>query len=214
MVEAVFFDLDGTLADTAPDLGGALNRLRKRNGLPLLPIPKIRPYASMGARGLLQIGFGLAPDAPNYAALRDEFLALYEANLCVETKLFPGMEELLSTLEMRRISWGIVTNKTTRFTNPLMKLLDLDERAACIISGDSTPHAKPHPEPLFAACRATSARPEHCIYVGDDERDTQAALAAGMRSIVAGYGYLNGSRPEAWGAHGIIQTPVELLNFL
>ena len=215
MIRAVLFDLDGTLADTAPDLGHALNlQLQRYNRAPL-PIAAIRPHASAGSRGLLQLGFGISPGDADFEAMRREYLALYDENLCCETTLFPGVAELLSALEQRAVAWGIVTNKPHRFTVPLVEQLGLAGRAGCVVSGDTVPRAKPHPDPLLKASSDLGIAPAEAIYLGDDERDTQAARAAGMRSVIAGYGYLgDGSRPETWGAEAIIGHPAELLNYL
>lgn len=214
-VMAVLFDLDGTLADTAPDLGYALNRQRARHGLPPLPQEMIRPEASHGARGLLRLGFDLAPEDEKFQALREEYLALYAEHLCLHTRLFPGIPELLGELERHGITWGVVTNKPARFTLPLLEQLGLGRRAGCIVSGDTTANSKPHPEPLLRACRELGLAPASCLCIGDAERDVEAALAAGMRVLVAGYGYLGETdQPEAWSAHGIIATPGEILHHL
>ncbi len=215
MTEAVLFDLDGTLADTAPDLGDALNRQRRHHGLPPLPQETIRPHASHGARGLLGLGFGLTPEDADFAAMREEYLALYTADLCRLTRLFPGMTELLAELERRGMPWGVVTNKPARFTEPLLQQLGLSGRAACIVSGDTCANPKPHPEPLLHASRVIGVAPAACTYVGDAERDIQAALAAGMRALVAAYGYLDrDDRPANWQAHGIVHTPGQVLDHL
>ena len=215
MTKAILFDLDGTLADTAPDLGHALNLQRERHGLPPLPQEIIRPYASHGTVGLFDIGFGLTPQDARFAPMREEYLALYTANLCLHTTLFPGMAELLAALEARNISWGVVTNKPARFTNPLLELLGLSKRAASIISGDTCAHPKPHPEPLLCAAREIGVAPQSCLYVGDAERDIEAARAAGMSALIADYGYLGPEdRPETWGADGRIDTPLGILAFL
>lgn len=212
---AVLFDLDGTFADTAPDLGAALNRQRALRNLPPLPISRLRIHASAGARGLLGAGFGIAPEDPEFAALREEFLRFYEEVLCLETRLFPGIPELLQQLEARGLRWGIVTNKPERYTRPLLAALGVVQRAGCIVSGDTCPHPKPHPAPLLEASRTLGVAPGDCIYLGDDRRDTQASLAAGMRSIIACYGYLGtGERWERWGAHGGIEAPQDLLRLL
>ena len=214
-MQAVLFDLDGTLADTAPDLGHALNLQRERHGLPPLPQEIIRPYASHGTVGLFDIGFGLTPQDARFAPMREEYLALYTANLCLHTTLFPGMAELLAALEARNISWGVVTNKPARFTNPLLELLGLSKRAASIISGDTCSHPKPHPEPLLCAAREIGVAPQSCLYIGDAERDIEAARAAGMSALIADYGYLSAEdRPETWGADGRIDTPLGILAFL
>ncbi len=212
--KAVLFDLDGTFADTAPDLGYAVNLMRKARNLPPVPDEKTRPVTSSGARGLLGAGFGITPDHADYPAMRDEFLNLYEANLCRHTRLFDGMAELIDTLEQRRMIWGIVTNKAERFALPLMKLLGYGTRAACVIGGDTTGKLKPHPDPLYAAARRLNIAPEACLYIGDDERDVQAGRAAGMKTIAVRYGYLNGSNPAAWGADAVIDTPLDVLNQL
>ena len=215
MIKAVFFDLDGTLADTAPDLGHALNRQRSARGLPALPLALIRTEASAGARGLLGLGFNIGPDDPGYQAMRDEFLDFYAARLCHDTHLFPGITELLEQLDARALPWGIVTNKPARFTLPLLQLLGLNQRAACIISGGDTTHSKPHPEPLLAASSALAVAPAACIYLGDDMRDVEASLAAGMEPVIARYGYLGNSHPpESWGARYLIDHPQELLAYL
>ncbi len=214
-MKAVLFDLDGTLADTAPDLGHALNLQRERHGLPPLPQKIIRPYASHGTVGLFDIGFGLTPQDARFAPMREEYLALYTANLCLHTTLFPGMAELLDELEGKGIAWGVVTNKPSRFTNPLLELLGLASRAASIISGDTCAHPKPHPEPLLRAAREAGAGPANCLYVGDAERDIEAAHAAGMPSLIAAYGYLGtDDRPETWGADATIHHPAEILRYL
>jgi len=212
--QAVLFDLDGTFADTAPDLAYALNCMRVSRQLPLLPVATTRAYTSMGARGLLGVGLDVTPEHPDYAAMRDEFLAHYEANLCRETQLFPGMAELLDELERRGLKWGIVTNKAERYTHPLLKLLGVDHRAACVIGGDTTGKTKPDPAPLFAATNRMGIAPRHCIYVGDDRRDVQAGRAAGMKTIVVKFGYLHGNDPESWDADALIDTPGELLQHL
>ncbi|MBZ0105044.1 MAG: HAD-IA family hydrolase [Sulfuricella denitrificans] len=215
MIRAVLFDLDGTLADTALDLGFALNEQRRRHNLPTLPHEHIRPYASHGTVGLLDVGFGLNPDNARFPEMRQEYLELYTANLCRFTCLFEGMTETLNTLEQRGIAWGIVTNKPERFTNPLMAALGLEKRAASIISGDTCAHPKPHPEPLLCASREIAVSPQQCAYVGDAERDIEAAIAAGMLPIIARYGYLGSDdHPEEWGARGSIEHPAELLRFL
>ena len=214
MIKAVLFDLDGTFADTAPDLGYALNLMRETRNLAPVPIEVTRPVTSMGARGLLGAGFGITPDHPDYLPMRDEFLRLYEQNLCRDTRLFPGISELVDALEMRGFKWGIVTNKAERFAKPLLDLLRLGDRAACVIGGDTTGRTKPHPEPLLAASRVIAVVPESCVYVGDDQRDIDAGRAAGMRTVAVKYGYLNSSAPEDWGADVVIEQPRELLQHL
>ena len=215
MIKAVLFDLDGTFADTAPDLAAALNHARATRGLPPLPLEIIRSQASHGSRGLLRLGFGIEPDAPGYDALRDIFLEYYERNICVHTRLFPGMAELVAGLEQRGIKWGIVTNKPHRYTLPLMQALGYAERAACLVSGDTCAQSKPHPAPMLKACELIGVAPAHCLYLGDDLRDMQAANAAGMAGIIANYGYVNGDASiENWQAHGSVGNPTELIRFL
>lgn len=214
MIKAILFDLDGTFADTAPDLGYAVNLMRKVRNLPPVPDEKTRPVTSSGARGLLGAGFDMTPDHADYPAMREEFLNLYEANLCHSTRLFDGMAALIDTLEARQLPWGIVTNKAERFALPLMRLLGYGTRAACVIGGDTTGKMKPHPDPLYAAAKAIQIAPEHCLYVGDDERDIQAGRAAGMKTIAVRYGYLNGSNPENWRADAIVDHPQEILELL
>ncbi len=215
MFEAVFFDLDGTLADTAPDLGAALNRLLEEEGRPPLPLATLRPHVSAGARGLIAVGFGLLPADEAYPPLLRRFLDHYAAALCVGTTLFPGMAELLDELESRGLRWGVVTNKPERFSLPLMEQLGLAKRAAAIVCGDTTAHPKPHPDPLLFACTTAGVAPARSLYVGDDLRDVQAGHAAGMRTVIAAYGYL-GADPvlEDWQADATIGHPREVLGLL
>ena len=211
----VFFDLDGTLADTAPDLVAATNQLLSARNLPLKPYEQLRPCASAGARGLIGGAFGIDTKHPDFIALRDEFFANYEKALCVHSKLFDGMEHLLNQLESAQLPWGIVTNKSERFTNPLMELMGLSQRSASTVSGDTTPHSKPHPEPILHAARIANLDPNKSLYVGDDIRDVIAGKAAGMKTVAAAYGYCGCEEPpEAWGADFIIQTPQELLQII
>lgn len=214
MIQAVLFDLDGTLADTAPDLTYALNRVRSARGLPPLPLSATRPVASLGARGLIGAGFNTHPGDPGYDALRDDFLAVYAENLCRETRLFAGIAELLDRLEARALPWGVVTNKAERFTFPLLDLLKVRGRSACVIGGDTTGRIKPHPDPLLAASRAIGLAPQSCIYLGDDRRDVEAGHAAGMKTAIAKWGYLNGQDPENWNADHMFEAPRDLLQIL
>jgi N-acetyl-D-muramate 6-phosphate phosphatase len=213
--QVVLFDLDGTLADTAPDLAGAANRMRQRRGLPALPVDRLRPVASAGARGMIGVALGKSPADAEFEALRDEFLAEYAAALDVDSRLFDGVPELLARLEGVGLPWGVVTNKAMRFTGPVLDALGLAQRAAVVIAGDTTPYAKPHPEPLFEACRRVSAEPARAIYVGDDLRDIQAARAAGMPCVAAAYGYLGEHGDvSAWAADHIVPQPLDLLPLL
>ena len=214
-IGAVLFDLDGTLADTAPDLAGALNLLLAERGLPAVPIERLRPYASAGALGLLRAGMGIGPDDAEFEMLRVRFLDLYTDNICVDTRLFPGMDQVLSQLEQRSTIWGIVTNKPARFTVPLIKALGLAERTACVVSGDTTAYSKPHPAPLLHAAETLDLPPQACLYVGDDLRDVQAAHAAGMPVLAAAFGYLgDAGDPHVWGADAVIDHPSEIMDFL
>ena len=214
-VRAVLFDLDGTFADTAPDLARALNRVRAERGLPPLPPEIARPWTSSGARGLLKAGFDITPEDKDYGALRESFLDWYGKELCVDTRLFDGVPEVIAKLKGRKIPWGIVTNKGKRFTDPLLRLLAVDHLAACAVSGDSTPHSKPHPAPLLYAASLLSLPPAQCLYVGDDLRDAQAAQNAGMHFVAAGWGYLGeGGDPTTWGADAVIARPADILDLL
>ena len=210
-LRSVLFDLDGTLADTAPDLGFALNQQRLMRGMPELSIAELRAHASSGARGLLQKGFGIHPEDSGYLEMRDEFLDLYEKNLSRSSALFPGVPSLLDEIEDRGLTWGIVTNKSERFTFPLLRALRLLDRAKCVVCGDTTPYAKPHPAPLIEAMSKIGTAAARCVYIGDDERDVQAGHAAGMSVVVVRYGYLgNGRPPEEWGADLLVDSPAEL----
>jgi len=215
VIKAVLFDLDGTFADTAPDLAAALNHVRSLHDLPPLPLETIRPQASHGSIGLLRLGFGIEPGAPEFNKLREEFLAYYTAHICDHTRLFSGMSLLVDTLEQRGLPWGIVTNKPHRFTLPLMEALGYAKRAACLISGDTCARAKPYPDPLLKACEIMGIAASSSIYLGDDLRDMESAQAAGMRCIIAGYGYIDAQADtNSWGADGEIDIPLALLNYI
>jgi|GEM_PF-38924 len=214
-VKAVLFDLDGTLIDSAPDLGAAANRMRIKRGLSVLPLDQYRPLAGAGARGMLSIGFGLTPDADNFNAMREEFFAEFERDLIANTVVFDQVDELIQTIEQRGYLWGVVTNKAERFTLPTTQQMPLFRNASCIVSGDTTPHAKPHPMPLLEAAKRAGALPEECIYVGDDERDIVAGLAAGMQTVAVQYGYLGANADtRSWGAQATIAQPLQLLSLL
>ena len=211
----VFFDLDGTIADTAPDLVAATNQLLVARNQAPKPYAYLRPYASAGARGLLEGAFGITPDHADFITLRDEFYSNYENALLVNSKLFDGMDQLLEQMETANIPWGIVTNKSQRFTNPLTDLMGLRQRAISTVSGDTTPHSKPHPEPLLHAAKIANIDPTKSIYVGDDIRDVLAGKAAGMLTVAAAYGYCGCKEPpEAWGADHLIHHPLELLQII
>ena len=211
---AVLFDLDGTLADTAPDLAAALNRLRAEQGLEPMALERLRPFASAGARGLVHVGFGIKPGDGEYASLREAFLEYYRERTCIETRLFPGIAELLEAFAAREIKWGIVTNKATRFTDRIVSKLNL--KPDCVACGDTTPHLKPHPAALLHAAEQLGLAPKDCLYLGDDLRDIQAARAAGMRPIAVDWGYHhpeNGG-PGTWQADAVIARPQELIALL
>lgn len=210
---AILFDLDGTLADTAPDLAGAVNQLRISRGLMPTDYELLRPVASAGARGLIGVAFGITPQDDGYTALRDEFLQNYEAAIAVKSRLFEGITELLSGLQDKGIVWGIVTNKIAYLTDQLVPKIGL-HHAACVISGDTTAHAKPHPAPLYEAAKRINVLAEQCWYVGDDLRDIQAGQAAGMTTIAAAWGYCGEVAPATWKASALVESPQQLLALL
>ncbi len=214
-IAAILFDLDGTLIDSAPDLGAAADQMRVSRGMPSLAPEVYRPMAGAGARGLLGVAFGVTPAEPTFDALKEEFLANYQACMTQRTYVFEGVVPLIESILRAGMQWGVVTNKAARFTDPLTRAMPLFASAKTIVSGDTTPHAKPHPEPLYEAARRLGLEPERCLYVGDDERDIVAGLAAGMGTVAATYGYLGGKADvSAWGAHAQINSPSELLQFL
>lgn len=214
-LRAVLFDLDGTLIDSAPDLAGAANALRAAHGLAPLPYERLRPMVGAGARGMIGAAFGIAPGDERFEPLRDDFLRRYEAGMLARTQPFEGVAALLVALVKAGLAWGIVTNKATRFAWPVAHGLGLRPPHEALVCGDTTPHSKPHPEPLFEAARRLGVGPAECVYVGDDLRDVQAGRAAGMATVVAAWGYLGEGEPvAAWGADAIIEAPGELLNWL
>lgn len=214
-VEAVLFDLDGTLIDSAPDLGAAVDKMRTARGLTSLPLEHYRPMAGAGARGMLGLAFGMAPEHPDYEAMKEEFFVNYESCMTERTRIFDGVVSLIESLVAQGLPWGVVTNKSNRFTDPLTAAMPLFSTAGAIVSGNTTPHAKPHPEPLFEAARRMSVDPSRCVYVGDDERDIVAGLAAGMGTVAATYGYLGQQTDiSQWNAHLHIDSPMDLLKFL
>jgi N-acetyl-D-muramate 6-phosphate phosphatase len=213
--QAILFDLDGTLIDSAPDLGAAADQMRVQRGLPSLPLQQYRHMAGAGARGMLSIAFDMTPEHPEFNVYKEEFFQNYERRLTRLTQAFEGVEDLLTSLHQRDIPWGIVTNKARRFTDPLVQQMALLKPAAVVISGDTTPHAKPHPEPLFEAARRLQIDPQLCWYVGDDERDIVAGRAAGMKTLAATYGYMGASPQwQHWGADWALHQPQGLLQFL
>ena len=213
MVSTIFFDLDGTLVDTAPDLGHALNLQLIRHGKQPLADAAIRPFASHGSRGLVGLGFGITPKDDNFIKMRDEYLSLYESVFTRSPVLLPGIAELLHAIEAKGLKWGVVTNKPRRFTMPLIESMgmNLSKRAACIVSGDDAPQPKPSPATLLMACEQVSVKPGNCIYVGDAERDIQAGRAASMKTVVALFGYIDVTdKPHEWGADMMIEIPSQL----
>lgn len=213
--EAVLFDLDGTLIDSAPDLGAAANKMRVQRGLPSLPLEQYRPMAGAGARGMLGIAFGITPEHAEFEVMKEEFFVNYENCMTERTHIFEGVHDMIAALVSQGMPWGVVTNKSSRFTDPLTAAMPLFATAGAIVSGNTTPHAKPHPEPLYEAARRLSVDPLRCVYVGDDERDIVAGLAAGMGTVAATYGYLGQQTDVSrWNAHVHIDSPIKLLNFL
>jgi N-acetyl-D-muramate 6-phosphate phosphatase len=213
-IKAVLFDLDGTLIDSAPDLGAAADKMRTDRGMPSLPLEKYRPMAGAGARGMLGVAFGMTPEHPDFPAMREEFFRNYESCMTQRTYVFEGVAQLIATLAERGVAWGVVTNKSMRFTAPLTKAMPLFATAKTVVGGDSTPHPKPHPAPLLEAARQVGVQPIECLYVGDDLRDVQAGKAAGMCTVAATYGYLGSTDVREWGADVQIDTPMALLQLL
>lgn len=214
-IKAVLFDLDGTLIDSAPDLAAAADRLRLDRGLPELGLSLYRPHTGTGARGMLKIAFQMEPEHPEFIDLREEFFKNYERNLVVNTRPFDGVKELIESLNDRSLAWGIVTNKSARFTDPIVRQIPLLTQAKTVISGDTTTHAKPHPAPILEAMKRMGLRAEECVYIGDDERDIVAGKAAGVKTVAAGYGYLGDAGDIAnWNADVNIYSPLDLLKWL
>ena len=214
-IRAILFDLDGTLIDSAPDLGAAADQMRVSRGMPSLPMADYRPHAGSGARGMLRVAFGMSPEDAQFADMREEFFQNYERRMTQDTEIFDGVEEMLTNIVARQLQWGVVTNKSKRFTEPLSRQMSLFASAGAVVSGDTTPHSKPHPEPLLEAARRIGVAPEHCVYVGDDERDIIAGKAAGMYTVAAVYGYLGEKQSvEHWQADDVIESPHELLKRL
>ena len=214
-ISAVLFDLDGTLIDSAPDLGAAVDKMRTDRGLVSMSLDSYRFMAGAGARGMLGVAFDITPDHPDFEAMKEEFFKNYEAGLTRRTFAFNGVADMIDALNLARIKWGVVTNKSARFAMPVTKAIPLFKTALTVVCGDTTPHAKPHPAPLFEAVRQLKLAPEQCIYVGDDERDILAGRAAGMPTVAAAYGYLGASGDiAAWGADAVINNPAELLKLL
>ena len=211
MIKAVFFDLDGTLADTAPDLAVALNNLLREEHRPTISFTAIRPVVSQGGNALLRLGFNLEESDPEFPILRERFLRIYENQLHKSTVLFPGMDHVLDQIESSGCIWGVITNKPEWLTRPLLRKLGLEDRAACIICGDTLEQRKPHPAPMLHACQITGIEPDSALYIGDAERDIAAGNAAGMHTLIAMYGYIGShERPDTWQADGTISAPYEI----
>lgn len=214
-INAVLFDLDGTLIDSAPDLGAAADKMRTDRGMSSLPLADYRPMAGAGARGMLGVAFNIAPGHADFEMLKEEFFKNYEACMTERTYAFEGVANLIAQLDQAGLKWGVVTNKSERFTLPLTRAMPLFNTAQTIVSGDTTPHAKPHPAPLLEAARQIGVPPERCLYVGDDERDIIAGRAAAMPTVAAAYGYLGAMSDTAhWNADATIATPAALLPLL
>ena len=214
-IQTVLFDLDGTLLDTAPDLANALNATLRLNGLPPLPYEQIRPVVSHGGQALIKLGFSLGPGHDDFEPLKKQLLDYYQAHIAEQTSLFPGMSDVLNSIEKLDLNWGVVTNKPAWLTEPLMDALDLTRRASTIVSGDTLNERKPHPAPLLYACKVTGSKPDTCLYVGDAQRDIEAGHNAGMPTLVAMFGYLMAEdKPETWGATALVQQPSDILNWI
>ena len=214
-IQAVLFDLDGTLIDSAPDLGAAVDKMRVVRGMSSLPLAHYRPLAGSGARGMIGLAFGCTPEHPEYEAMKEEFFRNYESCMTERTFVFDGVEQMIAALVAAKLPWGVVTNKSKRFAEPLTQAMPLFKSSAVLVCGDTTPHAKPHPEPLLEAARRLGLEPSACVYVGDDERDIVAGHAAHMKTVAATYGYLGAQGDvQKWHAHAKIQSPSDLSSLI
>lgn len=212
--QAILFDLDGTLLDTAPDLALALNKVRQKRELPALPLNTIRPAANLGSKAMIKLAFDIDENHNDFKILREEFLANYEQNIADSTGFFPHIEKVLLYIEECGIPWGIVTNKLSRHTLPLLKALSMEHRPECVICGDSLPYYKPRPEPIITACNLMSRNPTDCVYIGDSATDVVASKAAGTKSVVALYGYNGNDNPRTWQADGYVKDPIDIIAWL
>ena len=214
-IRTILFDLDGTLADTAPDLAYALNSVLKEQGRDPLPFETIRPVVSHGGIALTQLGFGIEPEHPDFDPLRQRLLEIYSENIARETTLFSGMDELLDNIENSNRNWGVVTNKPSWLTEPLMEALGLMDRAACVVSGDTCNNRKPHPEPILHGCQLAGSHADQCLYIGDAERDIEAGRRAGLHTIVAMFGYIGKKdNPQDWQADALLSTPEDIFKWI
>ena len=214
-LDAVLFDLDGTLLDTAPDFFTVVNQLCKKHQYPALSFDRVRQTVSHGARALVTLASQIEPEQAGFEEHRQELLTLYAKHLAVKTNLFTGLDDLLDWLEAESITWGIVTNKPRIYSEAILNQLKLEQRCATLVCPDDVTHTKPHPEPLFLACQQINASPSHSIYIGDHRRDIEAGQQAGMRTISAGYGYIDKSDPsENWGADHHVTHPQQLLTLI
>lgn len=214
-LRTVLFDLDGTLADTAPDIAFALNTILAEEERPTLSVEQIRPVITFGTRGLLELGFCIDQNHPSFHDLRERFLTIYSKHLACRTQLFPGIAQLLNALEQHGLNWGIVTNKPAWLTEPLVAQLGLARRAACIVSGDTTAQPKPHPGCMLHACEQAGSQAEQCVYIGDAECDIEAGRRAGMKTLVALFGYIPSiAATDHWGADGKISHPMAVIDWI
>lgn len=214
-LQAVLFDLDGTLIDSAPDLGAAVDKMRTDRGLPSYPLGLYRPMAGAGARGMLELAFNIAPGHHDFESLREEFFRNYENCLTERTFAFDGIPEVIAHILRRGLKWGVVTNKAERFAIPITQGMPLFATSCVVVGGDTTPHAKPHPAPMLEAAKRAGVEPARCLYVGDDLRDILAGKAAGMLTVAASYGYLGkATEVNEWGAQAMIAQPVDLIALL
>ena len=214
-IRTVLFDLDGTLIDTAPDMAAALDKLCAEEEQTILPFDTVRPIVSNGSVALVELAFGKNIDDQRLQHLKDRYLKIYQQDLAVDSQLFDGIQEVFDYLARHDMNWGVVTNKPGWLTLPLMKALALDHQAACIVSGDSTQNRKPHPEPMHHACELAGSNPEECIYIGDARRDIEAGNNAGMKTLIAKYGYIKEQEnTDSWGADALIHEPEEILKHL
>ncbi|KAF3977640.1 MAG: HAD-IA family hydrolase [Methylococcales symbiont of Iophon sp. n. MRB-2018] len=214
-LSCVLFDLDGTLVDTAPDLIACLNKALLQYGFNEVTATKVKPLISFGAETMIKSSVEESVNQQTRNKILDTMLDCYQHNISQYSQFFSGINETLNTIESLNLKWGIVTNKRERFTQPLVKALNLTNRASCIISGDTTPNRKPHSEPLFTACSLANVKPEECVYIGDALHDIVAGKNANMKTLAAVYGYLKvDDTPDTWGADALIESPEQLTSWI